>query len=474
MFPNSGFMDPGLGESGLGIVPISRSVFSRSITSDVREKFDRIQRGDFGGVDPQQAMYELNMAMMEGVLRAQNLAGVPVREDLEAEVSSLIPVQTPLRNRLPRSVGSGSASTWEQETSLGGGYGVKTTVTLGASSATQTVGDTRGMQAGTSLYFAVTNAYRTVQSVTNSTTVVLTSTISTTTGESVSAGPFVQPGQDPSAQAFFSESGAPSDVSPTYAKKTATYKLLGTMFSITGLAMAAGASFDNQLALEKTAAIRRLMLMEENALINADSTIVTAPFGDGTNALAYDGMIKLISTANGTPAAHVQVNVGALTTAHIDSQLTRVFNQGGNGQYILVNGQEALSLVHLAEGSGTIIRVMATADADAPLGLKVTGYKHPITGEIVPILVSRFVPAGTMIFGSDYLADGKVAMDVRVLPQVQLPELAPNVNIQGYVAQEVAPAATSPQKYPGIVSVYSVPRMKGATVFAISTGLTPV
>ena len=72
------------------------------------------------------------------------------------------------------------------------------------------------------------------------------------------------------------------------------------------------------------------------------------------------------------------------------------------------------------------------------------------------------------------MPDGKVAMDVDVLPQVQLPDLAPNVNIQGYVAQELAPAVTSPQVYPAIVSVFEVPRMKGATVFGKSTGVTAV
>jgi hypothetical protein len=67
-----------------------------------------------------------------------------------------------------------------------------------------------------------------------------------------------------------------------------------------------------------------------------------------------------------------------------------------------------------------------------------------------------------------------VAADVRVLPQVQLPELAPNQPIQGYTAQELAPAIASPQVYPFIVSVYEVLRMKNNYVFAKSTGVTAV
>lgn len=468
-----GFMEAELPEGGIGILPLSRGVFQSGAAPDIQRRMDAIVRGEFGSdQDPAQLMAQLQMDLLQNIQRAQTLSGVPVREDLEAEVSQLVPIDTPLRNRLPRSVGSGSSSAWKQETSVGGGYGVSTTVTTGASSATQTVGSTDGMVAGMSLYFATTNAYRLISSITNATVVVLTATISTTTDEVVSEGPYSQPGAG-SGQAFFAESGAPGDLSPVYASKSATYKLLGTMFSITGLAMAAGATFANQLAMEKTAAIRRLMLIEEFALINSDTTTIRKPFGDGTTAYGFAGLLALVTSANGVPVPQIQTAVGALTTAHIDAQLARTNAQGAMNPWLMINAQEAISLTKLAQASGSIIRVQATDDADAILGARVIGYKHPVTGQVVPILVSRFMPAGTMVFGADYLPDGKPAMDVRVLPQVQLPELAPNVNIQGYVAQEIAPAATSPHKYPGIVSVYEVPRMKGATVFAKSTGVTP-
>ncbi len=454
-------------------LPISRGLFERGLSREMDAKFAQLERGETGDVDAATFVAQLNMEMLNIMRTGQTLAGVPVRENLEAEAKMLIPIDTPLRNRLPRVPGSSSASSWEQQTSVGGGYGVSTTVTSGTTSATQTVGNVNGMQPGMSLYFATSNQYATIASITNSTTIVLTASITTDTGETVQMGPYGQPGQNPQ-QAFFAETGAPATTAAVYSKKTETYKLLGTMLSITGLAMAAGATWDNQLAMEKQAAIRRLMLIEEFALINSQATTIYPPFGDGTNALGFDGLLNLITTANGTPVPQIQTSVGSLTTSHLDQQLTRAWAQGAMGQWIMVNGQEALSLVHLAEASGTVIRVMATADADAPLGLKVTGYKHPITGEIVPVLVSRFMPAGTIVFGADYLPDGKVAMDVDVLPQVQLPDLAPNVNIQGYVAQELAPSVTSPQVYPAIVSVFEVPRMKGATVFAKSTGVTAV
>ena len=132
------------------------------------------------------------------------------------------------------------------------------------------------------------------------------------------------------------------------------------------------------------------------------------------------------------------------------------------------------SLVHLATGSGSINRIMGTPEGKLIVGATVSAYIHPITGQMVPILVSRFMPAGTIWYGSETGPEGMPAVDVRVLPQVQLPELAPNQMIQGYVAQELAPTTSAPQVYPGLVSVYEVLRMKNANVVAVSTGVTAV
>lgn len=469
-----GFRPSELGdECNPTLLPISRGIFTQGLTRDVQSRMQAIERGDFGGQDPAAVLQQLSMDLMVNISRAQLSTGIPIREDLEAPATKIIPIDTPVRNRLPRSTGSSTASSWYQQTSLGGGYGVKTTVTSGASSATQTVGSTAGMQAGQSLYFAVSNAYRIVSSVTNTTTVVLTATISTTTAEAVSMGPYQQPGQDPQ-QVFFAEDGAPATLKAVYAKLTATYKLLGTMGNITGLAMAAGATFDNQRSEEIAAAIYRLMLDEEFALIQGSSSIVTAPWGDGTTNFAFDGILNLTTTANGTPGSHIQTAVGALTLAHLDAQLARTHNQGGNDPWIVVNAQEMQSMVHLATGTGSANRIVFSDAGGLVLGGSIKGIIHVITGELVPVVTSRFMPAGTIWYGSGKGPDGKVALDVRVLPQVQLPDLAPDQMIQGYVAQELAPSLTAPQVYPFIVSVYETPRMKNANVVAKSTGVTAV
>lgn len=273
---------------------------------------------------------------------------------------------------------------------------------------------------------------------------------------------------------FFAEDGSPASDNSVYVPKSAGYKLLGVKGFVTGFAMAAGANFQNQLAAEKTNQVRNLMKKEEKALINADASSVVSPWGDGVSALAFNGLKVSVSTANGTPAAQVQASVGALTTAHIDNQLKRLTDAEGQDPYILTSSQEILSLVHLATAEGSIIRVAAASNGEGVMGFKVTGYVNPLTGQLVPVLYSPEVAAGEMYFGCKSLPDGSPGAVVDVLPQVQLPELAPNVSIQGYVAQEIAPASASPQKYEFIVTVFEVFKLRSALHFAKSTGLTAV
>ncbi len=483
MIAGGGFLPPGFqserspnGWDGISRGE-SRPIYTRGgsdFDPELMQRMDAILRGEAAG--------DVNAMLQQLTLGIQNfqrtitssMTAFPVRENLEAPARILIPTATPLRNRIKRQPGAGTAKSWKQLTSLGGGWGVNTTVTTGAPSATQTVGSTAGMAAGDVLYFGTTAVSRIVSSITNATTVVLTATISTTTGETVIKLNF-QPGGGSPVRTFFAESGAPAARSSVYANKSIGYKLLGTYGDITGFAMASGANYQDQYATEKRNALLNMMLNEENALINGDSTVTAAPWGDGTNALAFDGLRNLVSSANGVPALSIQTSVGALTFAHIYAQLARIWEQGGEGMLMLLNQQEVQSIDHLFDVAGSTNRVVFAADpTNLIAGRRVVGYVHPVTGEIVDIIVSRFMPPGTMIFGADQLADSSPSLAVEVLPQVRLPELAPNEQVQGYTAQELAPTTAAPQVYPFIISVYEVLVMYAAVVFAKSSGVTAV
>lgn len=334
-------------------------------------------------------------------------SGFPVREDLESEATLLVPKDTPLRNMIPRKAGAGVAHQWRQVTGYGGGWGTSVD----------------------------------------------------------------QPGGGSAAQFFYGESAAPATFTSSYVNKTATYKCLGMMGSVSGLAMAAGANFQNQLATEKMFRLSNLMLAEEYTIIYGDHTATAAPFGDGTTAFGYDGLLNLVTTGNGTPSGQIQTTVGALTLAHLDAQLSAVWNQGGRDLYMIVNAQEAQSLAHLAAGSE--LRVVVEDQSNAALGLRIGRYLHTVSGEYVKVIVSRFLAAGTIIFGAERCVDNAPALEMVVLPQVQSP-LLPGQLIQGYVAHDIAPSATSPDVYNFLISVYEVLAMKDAKVFAKSTGVTAV
>lgn len=372
---------------------------------------DAIARGAaLDNIDINQQLALTMRTLQRGV--TTGMTAFPVRENLEAEVQVLLPTETPVRNMIPR-VGQpgGTAVQWRQNTSMGGGWGSS----------------------------------------------------------------LDQPGGGSAAQVFFGESGAPAELTSVYAAKTAGFKLMGQRGSVTGFAMATGRNFMNQYLRERQNALTNLMLLEEYALISGSSTSTAAPWGDGTTAFGFDGLINLITTANGTPSGQVQTSVGALTFPHIDSQITAIWKKGGTRMYMIMNAQEVQSLTNLMVASGTILRANTQGpNNEIAARLFATGYVHPISGEVVKIIPSRFCPAGTILFGSERNTRGQSALEVAVLPQVQLPELAPNTQVQGYTLQEIAPAYTTPQVFGFLVSVYEVLQMKDATIFAKSTGVTAV
>jgi len=523
---NAGFMLPSLGTNGVQVAGPSIPIYTRGsdISDKTEELIERMQRFDApDGIERVELMgdiaslqKQLGMSLRE-ITRAitTSTSSFPVRENLEAPARNIVPRDTPLRNRLPRTVGAGTASAWRLIASMGGGFGFATTVTTGAASATQTVGSTNGMKVGDVIQFVtattgvpigatteatIASSLRTVASITSATVVVLSATITTVTGDLVvntgkrvgdvvtgsttaayvhgrpmgAGSPHGFAATTYFGRTFYPETGAPPDKETTYLSRSAAYKLLGTLGSVTGFAMAAGLNFQPQPTTEKRNAIENLMLNEENALWNGSSTSVLPPWGDFTNALGFDGIINLISTTNGTPADQIQTSVGPLTLSHVDNQLVRITDRGGQDQWIGASAQEIVSFVHLAEAAGSIIRVQATTDGGAVLGLRVTGYVHPVTGQVVPIMYSRFIEPGTLVFGSDRLPDGTPALDVNVLPQVELPALEPNEMIQGYVARELAVTTSAIDVHPFAVTVYETMRMFAGTVFGKSSGITAV
>lgn len=459
-------------------LPESRSLIQRHIDAvshlGLAEEIESINRGDYGG-DAEKAIAAIIQQINRGV--TSTMTAFPVRENLQAEAVVLTPVRTPLRNRLPRVPGMGLAAKWKQLTSFGSGLGTLTS-TNGVLNTANTikVNNTRGFFVGETVTYNGTVPFTAVITAIDNATNVMTfggGTIGLNAqenGKTVVKASYFFPEQGVASNIFYTETGAPGVSTESWADKTASYKLLGDMGNITLFAMAAGANFQNQYATAKQNCLMRTMLKEEYALLHGDSTVLAAPWGDGATAMAYDGLITFI-TAN-APAPQLQSSVGALTLEHLQQQLTRLWYQGAEGMYIMLNGQEGESLTKLATASGNY-RVLITNDGAMKVGGKVGFIVHAISGEEVPIYTHPFLPPGMIVFGADRNQKGNASAIVDVLPQVMdQPETTFNDNIQGYYAQDIAPTAAAPEVLNFKIGLYSVPKWENAKVFALSTGVT--
>jgi len=131
-------------------------------------------------------------------------------ENLDEEIKFLVPVDTPLRNRIPRVKGSGQAAAWKRMTSaIHSGMHPSGNVPAG-------------------------------------------------TGSSIA----------------FADTGAPNETTQTYDTVTAAYKLLGRKLEVGGLALAASKGRDGQPDMQKSrekVKMYEVMLGEEELLIAGDA-----------------------------------------------------------------------------------------------------------------------------------------------------------------------------------------------------------
>lgn len=462
--------NPFLEQSAPGMPVPSTSLIERfRRNEEAADLVQRVERGTFDG-DPNEAF----AAIMRGI--TSTTSALPVRENLDGEVHILSPVETPLRNRLPRVPGPGGASAqWRVQTAFGAGLGTSTT-TSGTTNAANTlvVANARGFFVGETILVNSATSYGPITAINYSTNVLSfasgPSLNSQTSGQTVIKTSLFWPENGAATRIFYAETGAPVENTTTYVNKTAAFKLIGDMGSVTMFGMAVGQNFFNQYEVEKRNCLYRAMLKEEYALLHADSSATTAPWGDGVSALAFQGLIPFI-TAN-APSAQLQTSVGALTLDHLQQQLSRIWYQGGRGLYIMMNGSQAEGMTKLLTNSGNY-RLIVAQDSSAKAGVRVAAIVHAVSGEEVPIMVHPFLPAGMILYGADRNQMGQPTAEVEALPQVQAPASAfLDGTFQGFYAQEIAPTASAPEVLAFKVGCYEVPKWKNTQVFATSTGVT--
>jgi len=196
-------------------------------------------------------MYEVDQALSEIkdlIMKAAETTGtytwdpgsrsVFSPENLDEEIKFLVPVDTPLRNRLPRVRGSGQAVTWKKMTSaIHAGMHPSTNVGTGTA-----------------------------------TTIV------------------------------FADADAPGETSQTYDTETQSYKLLGRKLEVGGLALAASRGRDGQPDMQKAREkikMYEVMLGEEELLIAGDAALRSNEFSGLNKQITTNSGSCTFITASG-------------------------------------------------------------------------------------------------------------------------------------------------------------------------------
>lgn len=184
---------------------------------------------------------------------------------------------------------------------------------------------------------------------------------------------------------FYTEGGTPGATTTTYASRSAAYKNLGRLFGVTGLQIAAGANFQDQLVAERANALISLKEDEENALINADGT------GD-----TFEGLITQTAALNGS---YVDSVGGALALEDIDDALKECHDRGYQVTHILAAFSEAQAINDLLIAAGVHnVSLLNVTDQGAAAGqIRFKFYVDPITGYPVEIVPSIRIAAGTLL-----------------------------------------------------------------------------
>ena len=202
-------------------------------------------------------------------------------------------------------------------------------------------------------------------------------------------------GSDPSS-VFFAEGGTPSGRTTVYANRSETYRLLGLDGGVTGFAVAAGQSFQDQLAVEKRNTIFHLKNLEEVALISAPGT-----------GQAYSGLLTQITTANGSYAASSTGTPASAVIADIDALLKSAWDKGGEINLLVVRGTEAklISEALTSSASTVPLRVVFPTPEGIAGGFHINRYVNPVTGRMAEIVPDNFHTAGTIIGVAERLSE---------------------------------------------------------------------
>jgi hypothetical protein len=187
---------------------------------------------------------------------------------------------------------------------------------------------------------------------------------------------------------FYAEAGAPSSRTTVYADRSETYKLAGLDGGVAGFAIAAGANFQDQLAIEKRNCLLHLKRLEETALINADGT-----------GYAFSGLLTQIVTGNGSTVRPKTGTAASAVLADLDYILKGAWDNGGDITLLVLRSAESKMISDsITQNAGTSpMRVTIDQQSLITGGFFVNAYISPLNGRRVELIPDKFHTTGTII-----------------------------------------------------------------------------
>lgn len=198
------------------------------------------------------------------------------------------------------------------------------------------------------------------------------------------------------SSSFYADGSLPADGNTRYIRKGKQIKCLGESGRVTGLQIAAGRSFADQLALEQQARITSVLQSEENGLHFGDASKGYAvDNGDGTQTILYlefDGIRRIIRNEGGIVIdASASADGAKLSIPLINTALQAVYDANGEPTAIEVGSREKRFFNELAQafirsnGDGVV-------HVERKLGTSVFFYDSDFGS--LPIIPSRYIKPG--------------------------------------------------------------------------------
>jgi len=195
------------------------------------------------------------------------------------------------------------------------------------------------------------------------------------------------------ATSFYADGQLPNDGTTRYLRKGKQVKCIGEVGRVTGLMIAAGRSFADQLALEQQARMVSVLQAEESALLYGDSTVgvsVTNPDGTVTvQYLQFDGAHRINVNEGGIVVDASAFSGGQkISIPLVNSVIQNVYDNLGEPTAIVVGSREKRFFNELLQsfvrynGDGVV-------HVERQLGVSVMYYDSDFGS--LPIIPTRYI-----------------------------------------------------------------------------------